>query len=90
VSICTPARSEGRGRPHAQRPLQCLTVRGIVRAMKKQRFWDIDLFELLRLWTSDMGTFLMTFLMFVALSLPVVIPALIMWYLLSINWSLSP
>jgi hypothetical protein len=58
--------------------------------MKKQRFWDIDLFELLRLWTSDMGTFLMTFLMFVALSLPVVIPALIMWYLLSINWSLSP
>jgi len=37
-----------------------------------------------------MGTFLMTALMFVGLSLPVVIPALIMWYLLSTNWSLSP
>lgn len=58
--------------------------------MKKQRFWNVDLFELLRLWISDMGTFLMTALMFVALSLPVVIPALIMWYLLSINWSIAP
>lgn len=58
--------------------------------MKKQRFWNVDLIELLRLWASDMGTFLMTFLMFVGLSLPVVIPALILWYLLSINWSVSP
>lgn len=58
--------------------------------MKKQNFWNIDLVELFKLWISDMGTFFMTFLMFVGLSLPVVIPALIMWYLLSINWSVSP
>lgn len=58
--------------------------------MKKQNFWNIDLIELFKLWISDMGTFLMTFLMFVGLSLPVVIPALIMWYLLSINWSATP
>ena len=50
--------------------------------MKKQNFWNIDLVELFKLWISDIGTFSMTFLMFVCLSLPVVIPALIMWYLL--------
>ena len=55
--------------------------------MKKQRFWNTDLIELFKLWFSDMGTFLMTLVMFVGLSLPVVIPALIMWYLLSINWT---
>lgn len=58
--------------------------------MKKQRFWNVDLIELFKLWGSDLATFLMTALMFVGLSLPVVIPALIMWYLFSINWSLSP
>ena len=58
--------------------------------MKKQNFWNVDLLELFRLWISDMGTFLMTTLMFVGLSMPVVIPALILWYLLSINWSMSP
>lgn len=58
--------------------------------MKKQRFWNIDLIELFKLWGSDMSTFLMTALMFVGLSLPVLIPALIMWYLLSINWGITP
>jgi len=58
--------------------------------MKNQRFWNVDLIELFKLWGSDLSTFLMTVLMFVGLSLPVVIPALIMWYLFSINWSLSP
>jgi len=58
--------------------------------MKNQRFWNVDLIELFKLWGSDLSTFLMTALMFVGLSLPVVIPALIMWYLFSINWSLSP
>lgn len=58
--------------------------------MKKQSFWNVDLLELFRLWISDMGTFLMTTLMFVGLSMPVVIPALVLWYLLSINWSMSP
>jgi len=58
--------------------------------MKKQGFWNADLIELFRLWGSDMGTFLMTVVMFLGLSLPVVIPALIMWYLLATNWSMTP
>jgi hypothetical protein len=58
--------------------------------MKKQSFWTVDLIELFKLWFSDLSTFFMTLLMFIGLSLPVVIPALIMWYLLSTNWSISP
>lgn len=58
--------------------------------MRKQRFWNVDLIELFRLWISDMGTFLLTALMFVGLSLPVVIPTLILWYLSSINFTISP
>ncbi len=58
--------------------------------MKKQSFWHVDLIELFKLWFSDMRTFVMTALMFAGLSLPVVIPALLMWYLLSINWTYKP
>ncbi len=58
--------------------------------MKKQRFWNVDLIDLFKQWGSEMSAFFMTVLMFVALSLPVVIPALIMWYLLTINWSRGP
>lgn len=58
--------------------------------MKQQNFWDVDLNELLKLWIDDMGTFLLTALTFAALSLPVVIPTLILWYLSSINWSMAP
>lgn len=58
--------------------------------MQKQRFWNVDLIELFRLWISDMGTFLLTALMFAGLSLPIVIPTLILWYLSSINFSISP
>lgn len=58
-----------------------------VAGMKKQNFWEVDLVELFKLWISDISTFLMTTLMFMALSLPVVIPGLILWYLWSINWT---
>ncbi len=58
--------------------------------MQKQRFWQVDLVELLKQWFMEIRVFLMTGLMFMVLSLPVVIPALIMWYLLSINWSPAP
>jgi hypothetical protein len=58
--------------------------------MKNQRFWNVDLIELFKLWSSDLSTFFMTLVMFIGLSLPVVIPALIMWYLTSINWNMSP
>jgi hypothetical protein len=57
--------------------------------MKKQSFWQVDLIELFKLWLSDISAFLMTMLMFMGLSLPVVIPALIMWYLYATNWSMG-
>ena len=53
--------------------------------MKKQppeRFWEVDLGAVLLLWWNDISTFAKTALMFCALSLPVVIPALIMWLML--------
>lgn len=58
--------------------------------MKQQSFWDVDLVELFKLWIDDMGTFLLTALTFAALALPVLIPTLILWYLSSINWSMTP
>jgi hypothetical protein len=58
--------------------------------MKQQRFWNADLIELFRLWLSDIGTFLMTALMFVALSLPVLIPMLVLWFLFAIDWHVTP
>lgn len=47
----------------------------------KQRFWNVDLKDLFRVWLDQMWTFLLTLLTFVAMSLPVVIPALIIWYM---------
>ena len=58
--------------------------------MKDQSFWNVDLGVLFKMWIDDMGTFLMTALTFVGLSLPVVIPTLILWFLSSINWSVAP
>jgi hypothetical protein len=58
--------------------------------MKKQppeRFWEIDLGALLVLWWNDISTFVKTAVMFCALALPVVIPALIMWLMLVNNIS---
>jgi hypothetical protein len=59
-------------------------------AMKQQHFWDVDLVELAKSWVDDMGIFLLTALTFVGLALPVLIPTLILWYLFSINWTMSP
>lgn len=56
----------------------------------KQQFWDVDLVELFKVWIDDMVTFLWTALTFVGLALPVLIPTLILWFLSSINWSMSP
>lgn len=53
--------------------------------MKKQqpeRFWEVDLGALLVLWWNDISTFAKTALMFCALALPVLVPALIMWLML--------
>jgi hypothetical protein len=50
--------------------------------MKRQeRFWEVDLLEVSRLWLSQLWTLLMTALTFFAMALPVLIPAFIMWYM---------
>jgi hypothetical protein len=58
-----------------------------MKKQENQRFWEVDLVALLQLWWSDISAFLVTVLMFCALSLPVVIPSLIMWYMLAHNIS---
>ena len=57
---------------------------------EKERFWNVDLKPVLIHWWQDISVFLMTLLAFLALSLPVVIPALILWYLMSINFTVAP
>ena len=58
--------------------------------MKEQRFWDVDLVELFRVWIADMGTFLLTALAFVGLAIPVIIPMLVLWYLNLIDFKVRP
>ena len=53
--------------------------------MANEKFWNVDLIELCRHWLRDISTFLLTGLMFIGLSLPVVLSALVLWYLLSIG-----
>ena len=57
---------------------------------RKQKFWNVDRIELFKMWSSDMGTFLMTALIFLAMSTPVRISGLIMSYLASINYTVRP
>ena len=47
-----------------------------------QSIWHVDLIELFRDWLNQISAFLMTALMFLGLSLPVVISALILWYMM--------
>lgn len=50
--------------------------------MKRQeRFWNVDLLKVAEAWLSQLGTFLMTALTFLAMALPVLIPVFIMWYM---------
>ncbi|MBK9573007.1 MAG: hypothetical protein IPO43_09845 [Rhodoferax sp.] len=66
-------------------------MRGIVGGMSKQQahFWNVDLIELVKMWGRDIATFLQTALMFAFLALPVVIPTLILWFLLSIDFKVG-
>ncbi len=66
-------------------------MRGIVRGMSKQHahFWNVDLIELVKMWGRDLATVVQTALMFALLALPVVIPTLILWYLLSIDFKVG-
>jgi hypothetical protein len=56
----------------------------------KEYFWNTDISVLLRQWRQDIAGFARALLLFAGLSLPVVIPALILWFLLSINFSMAP
>ena len=56
---------------------------------KQQHFWNVDLIELVKMWGRDMATFLQTALLFAFLAMPVVIPTLILWYLLSIDFTVG-
>ena len=58
--------------------------------MKPQRFWDVDLLVLCKIWIADMGTFLLTAVAFVGMAIPVIIPTLIMWYLYTIDFKMPP
>ena len=58
--------------------------------MKDDSFWNVDLGVLFKIWIDDMGTFLLTALTFVGLALPVIIPTLILWFLLSIDFKVAP
>ena len=46
------------------------------------RFWEVDVMEVLRHWFQDLSVFTRTLLLFVGLSLPVVISALLLWLIL--------
>ena len=46
---------------------------------EEKNFWDVDLLELAKLWFADLSTFFRTAVMFIALSLPVVFSALVLW-----------
>ena len=60
------------------------TVPGYGETMREEEnFWDVDLVELSKLWFADLSTFFRTALMFIALSLPVVLSALVLW---AIQW----
>ena len=50
---------------------------------EEKNFWDVDLFELAKLWFADLSTFFRTAVMFIALSLPVVLSALVLW---AVQW----
>lgn len=56
----------------------------------KEYFWNVDLRILLRQWWQDISAFALALVLFLAMSLPVVIPTLILWYLLSIGFSVEP
>ena len=47
----------------------------------QERFWNVDLRVVFKDWLSQFGTFFMTALAFVGMSLPVLIALFVLWYL---------
>ena len=62
-----------------------VAVRTVPARRPEPKFWEVDLVELLKLWLSDLSVFMRTAVLFVALSMPVVISALLMWVILFIR-----
>ena len=58
-----------------------LVVRTVPAPRPEPKFWEVDLVELFKLWFSDLSVFMRTAVMFVALSMPVVISALLLWFI---------
>jgi hypothetical protein len=56
----------------------------------KEYFWGVDLCIVLRQWWQDIASFATAVPLFAAPSLPVVIPTLIPWCLLSSDFSMAP
>jgi hypothetical protein len=56
----------------------------------KEYFWNVDIRILLRQWWRDVSAFALAVLLFLAMSLPVVIPMLVLWYLYTIDFSMAP
>lgn len=48
---------------------------------REDHFWNVDLLEVFKEWLSQIGTFLMTALTFLAIGLPVLLSVFFLWYL---------
>lgn len=48
---------------------------------QEQHFWNVDLRDVARSWLSQIWVFLLTGLTFIGMGLPVIISAMILWYL---------
>ena len=68
---------EIRGVRGTQKP--AVVVRTVQARRPEPRFWEVDLVELLKLWLSDLSVFMRTAVLFIGLSLPVVVSALLLW-----------
>jgi hypothetical protein len=69
---------EIRGVRGTQKP--AVVVRTAPVRRPEPKFWEVDLVELLKLWLSDLSVFMRTAVLFIGLSLPVVISALMLWF----------
>jgi hypothetical protein len=74
---------EFRGARGTQKPT--VVVRPVQAPRPEPKFWEVDLVALFKLWLSDLSVFMRTAVLFVALSMPVVISALLMWVILLIR-----
>jgi len=68
-----------RGVRGTQKP--AVVVRTVQARRPEPKFWEVDLVELAKLWLSDLSVFMRTAMLFIGLALPVVISALLLWFI---------